>query len=81
MQGWAMNRYFFDAVSHGGAEYDYRGRELLNPEEALQLGELIAIDLGVQAEKYWFGWTIKVRNTHGREFFSIPVHVADFVAA
>jgi hypothetical protein len=79
--GLVMNRYFFDVVSGGRAEYDYRGRELLSPEEAFQLAELIAIDLGVQDEMCGFGRTIKVCNTHGHEVFSVPVPVADLVAA
>ena len=76
-----MNRYFFDLVSQHRSQYDYRGREFPTPENAFQLAELIALDLGVEAEGEWCGWAIKVRNARGQQFFSIPVHDLDLAAA
>ena len=71
-----MCRYFFDLVSNRRSEYDYRGCELHTPEHALLLGELIAIDLGFDADADWHGWTVSVRNTHGRQLHAIPVPAA-----
>ena len=76
-----MNKYFFDLVGRQRSEYDYRGRELPSPEKAYQLGELIALDLGIDGQREWSGWSIKVRNSLGQQFFSIPVPQLDLVAA
>jgi hypothetical protein len=67
------NRYFFDRVSRQRSEYDYRGRELPTPEKALQLAELMALDLGVDDAGDWSGWAISVSNAIGQKLFSVPV--------
>ena len=77
----ATNRYFFDRVSRQRSEYDYRGHELPNLEKALQLAELIALDLGLGDGSEWTGWTVDVRNAHGQIFFSIPVRATELAAA
>jgi hypothetical protein len=76
-----MKRYFFDLVSLDRAEHDFRGRECSSPELALQMAELIALDLELRSEGEWSGWTVKVRNPDGQHFFSVPVRSIDSVAA
>jgi hypothetical protein len=71
-----MDRYFFDRVSRQRSEYDYRGCELSTPEKALQLAELMALDLGVDDGGDWSGWAINVRNAFGQKLFSVPVLAA-----
>jgi hypothetical protein len=77
----AMKRYFFDVVSHGHSEYDYRGREFPTPEKAIQLAELIAIDLEVCPKGAFVGSSVNVHDTHGRQFYSMRVRPPEFAAA
>ena len=76
-----MKRYFFDLVSGERSEYDYRGVVYPNPETALQLAELMALDLGIQSDNKWAGWTVDVYNADGQRCYSIPVREPDLVAA
>jgi hypothetical protein len=76
-----MTTYFFDRVGRSRAEYDYKGRAFPTPDKALQMAELIALDLELEAEGTWFGWSVDVRNAQGQKFFSIPVGAPELIAA
>jgi len=76
-----MTRYFFDLVGEGRSEYDYSGRHLPSPEKAYQLAELIALDLAVEEQERWYGWTVKVRNDLGCEMFCVAVQSGYLAAA
>lgn len=75
-----MTRYFFDRVTSQRSQYDYQGRVLENPEKARQLAELIAMDLGMEPEDEWHGWSVDVRNLEGLQLFSILVPTAALAA-
>jgi len=76
-----MKRYFFDVVSGHRSEYDYRGRDFPTVDAANQLAELIALDLAIDPDGKWYGWTIKVRGAQGQQFFSVPVRDHSLAAA
>ena len=76
-----MQRYFFDVVSQGRAEYDYRGREFSSPEMAVQLAELIVLDLEVCPQGVVAGSSVNVHDSHGRQFCSMRVHPPELAAA
>jgi len=76
-----MNKFFFDRVSRDRSEYDYRGLEFPTLEKARQLAELIALDLGIEDEGSWAGWTISVRSADGKQLLTIPVRAGDRIAA
>lgn len=76
-----MRRYFFDIVGRQRCEYDYRGSDLPSCEKAHQLAELIALDLALEPDDPWYGWTVKVRSAEGCEFFAIPVQQSHLAAA
>jgi hypothetical protein len=76
-----MNKYFFDLVSRDRCEYDYSGRALDGPEQAIELANLIALDLEVGEDEKWSGWVVQVRNSQGQEIFSLPVQNPDLAAA
>ncbi|HEV3371186.1 MAG TPA: hypothetical protein VG145_01475 [Xanthobacteraceae bacterium] len=42
-------------------------------ERAFELAELMALELGIDAEKDWSGWTIEVRGPEGRKLFAAQV--------
>jgi hypothetical protein len=67
-----MSTYFFDLVGRNRSEYDHRGSVFAGPEKAFRFAELMALDLSVDGA--WTGWSVKVRNAQGQEFFSVPVH-------
>ena len=68
-----MEKYFFDLVSPNRSEFDFRAGQFPSLEHALQLAQLIAFDLSIEAEGKLSGWTIEVRNTQGRQLGSMPV--------
>jgi Domain of unknown function (DUF6894) len=76
-----MKRYFFDLVCGERSQYDYRGIVYPDQETARQLAELMALDLGIQPDSAWSGWSVDVYNVHGERCFSIPVKEPDLVAA
>ena len=73
--------YFFDRVGENRAEYDYKGCAFQTPEKARQMAELIALDLGIESEGAWFGWSVDVLDVRGKRFFSIPVCAPERTAA
>jgi Domain of unknown function (DUF6894) len=73
--------YFFDRVGNNRAEYDYKGRMFATPDNARQMAELIALDLGIDSEGTWLGWRVEVLDVRGQRFFSIPVRAAELAAA
>jgi hypothetical protein len=76
-----MKRYFFDVVRERCAEYDFRGREFAEPQKALQLAQLLALDLEVGGGDEVSGSRINVRNADGHELFSVPVREPELIAA
>jgi Domain of unknown function (DUF6894) len=76
-----MVKYFFDRVGGSRAEYDYKGCAFPSPDKALQMAELIALDMAIEAEGTWSGWNVDVRNAQGHRFFSIPVRAPELAAA
>jgi hypothetical protein len=74
-----MKRYFFDLCSSTKLLYDFHGRFLPKWDQACEYAELIALDLEVEGE--WDGWTVVVRESSGKEVFSIPTRQAEAIAA
>jgi Domain of unknown function (DUF6894) len=76
-----MTTYFFDRVGKGRSEYDYKGRAFQSLDKARQMAELIALDLGIEADGAWCGWRVDVLDARGTKFFSIPVGAPELAAA
>jgi hypothetical protein len=76
-----MAKYFFDLVRRDHAQYDYQGRLLPAPEQALQLAELMALDLEMKDDGAWSGWSVAVRSAHGQQYFSVPVREPETIVA
>jgi hypothetical protein len=66
-------RLFFDVLRQDTRSYDYHGRDFRQPEEATQMAELIAADLGCSENDDWTGSQVQVRNTAGETLFTVPV--------
>jgi hypothetical protein len=73
--------FFFDRVGKDRAEYDYKGCAFQSPDKARQMAELIALDLGIEADGAWFGWRVDVLDVRGKRFFSVPVGAPELAAA
>jgi hypothetical protein len=69
-------RLFFDVQRQDSYCYDYRGGDFGSPEDATQMAELIAVDLGCSETDDCAGSQVKVRNVAGETLFSVPVLVA-----
>ena len=69
-------RLFFDVLKQKSHAYDYHGGEFGRPEDAGQMAELIAADLGISETDDWVGSQVVVRNAAGETLFSVPVRLA-----
>ena len=76
-----MKRFFFDVSSKSHTQYDYRGREFAQPEQARELAELMALDFECSDDGNWAGMEVQVRNIAGSCLFSVPVRAPDALAA
>jgi Domain of unknown function (DUF6894) len=69
-------RLFFDIFKQQTPSYDFQGRYFSRPEDAAQLAELIAADLGCSEDNDWVGSQVQVRNAAGEMLFAVPVLAA-----
>jgi len=76
-----MKRYFFDRVGQSCSEYDFRGRDFAEPHKALEIAQLLALDLGVEGQEEFLGGSINVRNADGHKLFSVLIHDGEALAA
>jgi len=76
-----MTKYFFDLVGRDCAQYDYQGRVFSVPEQAFRMAELMALDLEMNGDGEWSGWSVTVRSVHGQQYFSVPVRAPETIAA
>ena len=68
-----MKRFFFDVSIKAHIQYDYRGRDFSEPEQARALAELIALDFECADDGDLGAVEIQVRNISGACLFSVPV--------
>lgn len=47
--------------------------EFPDHEKAFQLAELVALELGIEADARWSGWIVEVRNLQGQGLFATTV--------
>ena len=71
-----MKKYFFDVVSEGSEEYDFHGHDFAEPQKAVQLAHLLALDMQVGYGDELSGGSINVRNAAGHELFTVPIAIA-----
>ena len=69
-------RLFFDVVTQQIPSYDFHGRYFDRPEDAAQMAELVAADLGYSETNDLVGSQVLVRNVAGETLFEIPVLLA-----
>jgi hypothetical protein len=68
-----MTRYFFDVNAEASVQYDYKGRYLSSLEQAQQMAELIALDLGCTGEGKLPTMEVQIRSAGGSLLGSVPV--------
>jgi hypothetical protein len=76
-----MKRFFFDVSYKTHVQYDYQGRDFPGAEQARELAELIALDLGCSEDNNSAGSEVQVRNIGGTCLFSVPIRQAEPIAA
>lgn len=70
-----MIRYFFDVAADCTVRYDYRGKELVGPDQ------LMALDFGCSDGDSTMKGEVQVRDLQGRHLFSIQILSSELVAA
>ena len=76
-----MKRYFFDVTDRASVQYDYRGCEFSDPEQARQQAELIALDVGCATDQDFDGTEVQVRDIAGQHLFTVAIRKLDRIAA
>jgi len=76
-----MQRYFFDVNTRSHIQYDYKGRDFCDFEQARSFAELIALDVECIDSEELGALEVQVRDLTGRHLFSVPVRAPDLVAA
>ena len=76
-----MKRFFFDVSFKTHVRYDYQGRDFAGAEQARELAELIALDIGCRDNQDDLGFEVQVRNISGTCLFSIPIRQPELIAA
>jgi hypothetical protein len=76
-----MTRYFFDVKNNASIEHDYKGRYLPSFEQAQQMAELIAMDLGCTRPDGSFDMEVQIRTAAGILLSSVPVKLVDALVA
>jgi hypothetical protein len=69
-------RLFFDVFTQQTPSYDFHGRYFGRQEDAVEMAELIAADLGYSEDNDWVGSQVQVRNVAGEILFAVPVLAA-----
>ena len=70
-----------DVKCDASIEHDYKGRHLPSFDEAQQMAELIAMDLGFTRPDGSFGMEVQIRNAAGALLSSVPVKLVDALVA
>jgi len=70
-----LDRYYFVLIDPRGSESDFRVGELPTLDRAFQLAEIVALDLSIDPDHRWAGWTLEVRDVNGQILVakSVPV--------
>jgi hypothetical protein len=76
-----MTRFFFDVKSPATIEHDFNGRCFSSLDEAKQMGELVAMDLGCTRVDGSFAIEVQIRDPQGTLLCAVPVASADALAA
>ena len=75
-----MNRFFFDVAAKTYVQYDYRGREVSDLNEARSFAELLALDMGCTDDQDRAA-EVQVRNIRGEQLFAVPILQPTLTAA
>jgi hypothetical protein len=74
-------RFFLDYKTKDQALYDYQGEEFMSPKDAFDFAQETARSLRNKLDADWTGWSVEVRDAHGKTHFSFAVDTGRAVAA
>jgi hypothetical protein len=72
-----MTKYCLALTSPQHSDSHVRVGELGVAERAFELAGLIALELGIEVDGKWLGWTVEVRSAQGQRLFAAPVAGGD----
>ena len=73
-----MHVYFFDVVTPNYVQHDFHGRKLNVPDDAIQLAELIALDIECSTQD-WIDMQVVVRDAEGSRLHAVNVRRPDMI--
>ena len=76
-----MVRYFFDLRTDVCVEYDYSGTLVRGFEQAVQVAELMAMDVACTPLDGRVAMEVQVRDAAGKQLLSVAVRPLDVLAA
>jgi hypothetical protein len=68
-----MTKYCLALTSPQHSDSHVRVGEFGVAERAFELAGLIALELGIEDDGKWLGWTVEVRSPQGQRLFAAPV--------
>ena len=68
-----MDPYSLVLIDPRGSESIFRVGEFPSAEKACALAEFVTLDLSIDPEYRWAGWTLEVRDVHGQILVSKSV--------
>jgi hypothetical protein len=76
-----MKRYFFDLATSSSVHYDFKGRDIEQFQQALEIAELFALDIECSIQDNLFPVEVQVRNIKGDKLFCVPISAPETIAA
>jgi hypothetical protein len=73
-------RYFLDYKAKDQSLYDYQGEEFMSSKDAFDFAQETAYSLKNTLDAHWAGWSVEVRDSHGKKYFSFQVDSCRAVA-
>lgn len=73
-----MNKYFFDIVTARGTQLDFHGHTLAQPDDALHLAEVMALDIET-GDHEWEDTKVVVSDVAGGCLYSVGVRHPDII--
>jgi hypothetical protein len=70
-----MSRYFFDLKAKDESVFDYSGEEFSSGQSAIEHAKIVGEYLTNSLSGEWIGWSLEVRNEHGKTVFSRSIEL------
>ena len=66
-------RFFIDYKTSNQSIYDFQGEEFMSSKDAFDFAQATAQSLKNTLDADWAGWSVEVRDAHGKRYASFSV--------